>query len=408
LDTEPTPNAEALNGAIDALLAGESRRAAGVGLPLDLEPLLDAGAHLRDLGASLAGGPSPGFVLGLEDQLRTDLRLHLRPAAGEPHRTWLAPVLLALGLLLAAVWLAAQGAVPGDALYVLKRGAEAPEVVLAPDPGARSRVYFRHGRRRLEEVGVLLSVRHRAALLDDLLDDLVIAYSRGTTAAMASADPMVVVRARVEVRAAEVELDGMLDDAGGTDREEIGDTREALLRLLEPVDASPTGEPPVAAIEPTTAVPTRRPPPGPTPAPSATVPATAPALSPPQPTATVPPRPTADVPTSTLPPPMPSATRAAPSATAWPTELPTRPPRDDPGTDEPTAAPSATASANHPVVPSPTTDRWPTDFPTEPGPTPPDTSPTAGATPAATDASPSPPGTPPAPGEPPGGAVPRP
>ncbi|MFQ5460523.1 MAG: hypothetical protein ACE5EL_06985, partial [Anaerolineae bacterium] len=148
--------------------------------------------------------------------------------------------------------------------------------------------------------------RRGGSALDDLLDDLLASYARGVIEAVRSEDPAAMVRARVEVQAAEVELSRFNNNAlPPVDRRAVADTREALMRLLAPLEPGPT--PPPSA-----------PPPGATDAPPA------PTQAPPAPEATA--TSTASV-TATVRP-LPTATATATSTyTATATQSPPLEPR---------------------------------------------------------------------------------
>ncbi len=127
----------------------------------------------------------------LAQALRTLRRPELRPEAlatglvrvrekmtGRPpirrHRAWrvvraLAAFLLALILGTAGLTLAAEGSLPGEALYPIKRGNEQLRLALATSPDARCVLLLAFAERRLDEVAAVCSP---SGCPDDLLADL--------------------------------------------------------------------------------------------------------------------------------------------------------------------------------------------------------------------------------------------
>ncbi|MFQ5460524.1 MAG: hypothetical protein ACE5EL_06990 [Anaerolineae bacterium] len=115
--------ADAVDRAVAALLSGAHRGDILAVLPAGVGRLLDAAVALREARLD-AGGPRPSFVLSLEDDLRTDLRLQVRSRSLARRGRRRALAGLAAAALLTGLMLTAGQAVPGDRLYGLKRGVE--------------------------------------------------------------------------------------------------------------------------------------------------------------------------------------------------------------------------------------------------------------------------------------------
>ena len=406
---------DALNAAVDAVLAGASPDDVAERLPPELRPLLVAGSRLaqhRPSGDALR----PGFVVGLGEQLRMDLRLSLseagpapadaeRPARGDapeerrapafrPKDWW--PIALAgvfFGFF-AGIVVRSGGAQPGEALYPVRRGWE--HVALPAEPGTIGRVESRLDRawRRLSE---LRQAIEEGRTSDDsvlaLVEGLVTAYDDVLAiAGSVENDGRALRRARADADAAANELErlavGRASPVGAAlvhagQRLRLGvaaaqivnraDTPEAEPpRLLPggeravPIAPSPTegagqappSPAPSAPSERPTTEPTRTPVPEPTPTLVTPLPPSATATV--VPTRTLPPD--EPPPFATTPPPALTLTVTGPLATATPVRRTPTPPLvpieptsttrlPDPPTGTP---PPPTATATRPPVPTPT------------------------------------------------------
>jgi len=406
------PDAERLNAAIDALLAGTAVEAACANLPPDLHAAAVAGARLAAVRAGASGGPRPAFVLALEEHLRTDLRLgHPNPPAeppddpqdfAAPHRAppvvtrarvrrAVAGVVVAIGLL--GLWRAAEIAGPTDALYPLKRAIESVRLLLAWSEEAKAGACLDLGWRRLQETGqVVRAGPHSESELREMLEDLTAAYTLALTYAEQSDDRRTMFLAQSETRLAYDEIRRLASQSGAPDAAllrgvnlVISDDDRGQRRIVamtsppSPVVVAPTqvaiavpgtAEPPPAA----TATPVEGPPAEPTepPAPGATPVSTAaiePTATPPVATS-APASPTPVWPTVTAPPPTPIKPNKPPS-TATATALP--PPSQTPGpvpSDPPTRTPEAwsTATPAQPTVTPSGRETPPTPDPRSPAP----------------------------------------
>jgi hypothetical protein len=279
--------------------------------------------------------PSASFVLALEEQLRTDLRLGLTgqeaaPERGPAHKGLGSLIVLALAaaVLVGALW----GAGPMHPLYEVRLRVESAAWTLAGlfGFGDEGLAEFGQGRRLLADARVLVEGRSSDGQLDRILRELPAMYSAGANAATRSLDQSAVMRAHIELQAAAAELARLGGGAAPAEREIIEQTREALTRILSreqgPVAAlrpDPPAAPPTPVPSPRAALPTEEP----TSVPRATAP---------PPTATAPPptrEPATDVPPT-------SVTPAATSTRATPP--PTRVP-DDPSPPAPSPTSSAVA-----------------------------------------------------------------
>lgn len=406
---------DALNAAVDAVLAGAPLDAVAERLPPELRPLLAAGSRLarhRPSGDALR----PGFVVGLGEQLRMDLRLSLsetapapvdaertapghapearRASAFRPKDWW--PIALAgvfFGFF-AGVVVRSGGAQPGEALYPVRRGWE--HVALPPEPGTIGRVESRLDRawRRLSELRQAIEDGRTS---DDsvlaLVDALVTAYDDVLAiAGSVENDGRALRRARADADAAANELERLavgraspvgaaLVHAGrrlrlGVAAAQIVNRTEAPEadppRLLPggeravPIVPSPTegagqappSPAPSAPSERPTSEPTRTPAPEPTPTLVTPLPPSATATA--VPTRTLPPD--EPPPAATPPPPGLTVTVSGPLATATPLRRTPTPPLvpieptsttrlPDPPTSTP---PPPSATATRPPVPTPT------------------------------------------------------
>lgn len=380
---------DALDAAIDALLRGESIDAVAARQPEDLRPLIAAGGDLRRHRPA-GDAPWAGFVLGLGEQLRTDLRIALvdppaadaavaapRTPADTPRRSALdwRPIALA-GLVigfLAGLVVRSGGAEPGDTLYPVKQGLALAG--LEPPPGGPSPIeaHLDAAWQRLGELEQLVEGGGgSAAEIDALVDEVLSGYNDAMAlAALAEDDARVLRRARADADAAAAVLDRLALGrsavvqtalAGASDRLRL---RIAAAVLPVPAEGS-TGSPPqlrpggerIVLVPPATAAPGQAPPsPAPT-APSA--PTVAPTRAP-EPTAeptSTPATPVAPAMTPTAPatataaslPPAPGGATA--TATPLPATLVAPPP-----TPTRTALASPTAANEGPPSPSPTAVR---------------------------------------------------
>jgi len=139
--------ADALNDAIEAILSGRGPMPADV---LDeLRPLLAEGRSLlrHRMGD---GSPSPTFLLGLEAQLVTDLRLQAPVARRRPWRAAGAVVVAAVGLLAAVLLGPASELLPARVTEPVHRAWNAVTLVASPSPDARIRRLLAQGWRHLK------------------------------------------------------------------------------------------------------------------------------------------------------------------------------------------------------------------------------------------------------------------
>ncbi|MEO8084866.1 MAG: DUF5667 domain-containing protein, partial [Ardenticatenales bacterium] len=354
---------EALNAAADALLAGASPDAVAARLPDDLRPLIGAADRLVRH-RSAGDAPLPGFVLGLGDQLRTDLRIALMQPADAPadavaragvragvtgsdrrpvRRGWL--VIAVAGMLFgfaAGIVVRSGVARPGDPLYGVKRGVERVQLGAADDAIDQVGLRLDQAWRRLGELqSVVEGGRWTDVQFARLVEDLLVSYEGALAmAADVDDDARALRRARADADAAAGELAGLSDALNQPMRDVVAAAVGRLrLRIAAvpiptsgPDDPAPPsvapGDAPIAFVPPPPAVAPSQEPPSPVPAPtsppvSPTSPPTAEPTAPPtDPPPSTPPAATASPPAT--PPSTPPAATASPPATPPPGATPTR------------------------------------------------------------------------------------
>lgn len=347
---------EALNQAVDALLAGLPATAESEALT-ELRPLLDEGRAL------LRHRPMPGaaratFMLGLEAQLLTDLRL--RAPMGRVGSRLPARLVGLIGLVLvgAALLFQARAALPGSLTAPFAGAWEAVAVAVAPGQEARVRELLAQGWRYL---GVAEAVVRSPVALAARERALRASVERYQLALAAASRPELDERLRHHA-AAEVHLvmTRLARQAHGrplAERAIWTGARRALGRLLLAdtrvvhFPASPRTAPldMVQLLPPptTTAVPAMASTELPTESPTEVPPATA------QPTPEAWPTLSGVPPVAT---PLPSSEPGGPATPAPATARPARPPATATNVPAGPTAPPARAA-------TPTQDRWPTATP---------------------------------------------
>jgi hypothetical protein len=305
-------------------------------------------ARARD-GAS--GRPRPTFVLGLEEQLRTDLRLGPArlPARRLGWRGWVGATLVTVAALGGAL-VAVERADPGAALAALQAPWRAVSAAIAPSPDRRVAWYLQAGWRHLGEVHAL--VVERQPVPWSLLDALQADYTEALRLAEASGDDRLVQRVVREATDVGEDLTALAPQAGAS-----GPVLAAAGTALV---AATERRIPVAVIG--RPAPVASPTPGPTATVLSLVAATATAL----PTTTAPPPPVATS-APTLTPVRATATLVQPSAT--PTVDAPPPTRERWRTATPSPPPPPPTATPPMVAPTPTSDDWPTATPPKPPPT---------------------------------------
>ncbi|MFN2115732.1 MAG: hypothetical protein ACK2T6_08450 [Anaerolineae bacterium] len=356
----PDQRNEQLNVAIDALLRGASRDEAEAGLPDELRPLLDTAGSLAAAGRGSRGGARPSFVLGLEDQLRTDLRLQRRvgPRAAPRERLWRLLIALVSASLLMLVAVERSG--PSDPLYGVKQRIEEGRLLLTGAGTARVDSLLDSAWLGLAQVRRLHELPDSDVSADEwqsVLDGLTDAYAAAAAAALESGDVMQQRRVRSAADLAADELSRLADQAARNRLATARWFRLSAARLRQSIASlPPEGGDPRRVV-------------GPSVAPTATLPAAAataavgPSAAPAEPT-------TAPVATDA----------AAPAATSSPTSGSTPPAlAPPPATTTATVAavgPSPTASSPPPGGGAPEPSQVPATVAVRPPFTPPPVTPT--------------------------------
>lgn len=153
--------------------AGDSRYSDLVELVGDLRsaaPVEARSAYVADLRAALMAAADEALV-----PVDSRLALPARPTSRRNRRTAVAAGAFALIGATSSVAVAAQNALPGDALYPIKRVMESAETSLAADDSARAEKILDNANGRLEEARALAlrdSAESKAAM-PDTLDDFV-------------------------------------------------------------------------------------------------------------------------------------------------------------------------------------------------------------------------------------------
>ncbi len=250
-------DADLLEVALSALERGESYDDVAAGLPDRLRPRLEAADLLRQARPSpgLGTGPRPTFALGLEEQLRTDLRLQRsapmpggeRPAPSPRISPLTAVKLLLLSLGVGGVfYLGVRQAGPGSVLYPVRQVVDEVRCALHPTHESRSQAHVDVGWQRIEDLRRHLeSDSANPDQMAPILSGLTGAFAAALDAATASGDDVLVRRVEAEARLAAGELSKLDSDVDSL----IGKARRQLLGPLVSRSA-----PKVGRARPTTAL----------------------------------------------------------------------------------------------------------------------------------------------------------
>lgn len=167
-----------LDGTLDRLLAGER-----IGVSSNLVPLVRAAARVRmGLRTEVPARTAAAHLAALEDAAGSPAPARRRIAPPRPPARRLAFVLVtAIVLTLSAAQLAwaSADALPGDALYPVKRAVERINLMLHPSAESKGRLHLEFAARRLQEVRTLIEENRT-----DLLDETVAALDAEADAAI--------------------------------------------------------------------------------------------------------------------------------------------------------------------------------------------------------------------------------
>ncbi len=199
--------AEELHQALEDLRAGRPLEAAAQNVTPELRPLLASAARLVQAAAS-RHGPRPSFVLGLEEQLRTDVRLRV----GRPRRWTLRRLLLPAA---AALLLGVAGVsrwVPEGWPQVVAALRGSPEETRLDSSVERE---LDAAWSRLEELGGLLRAGRGAdPALASAVQDIVSRCARARQLARQVGSERLAARADAEAAAVATELERLAGQAG--------------------------------------------------------------------------------------------------------------------------------------------------------------------------------------------------
>jgi hypothetical protein len=164
-------------------------------LPADLRELVDVVATMREVDAPPA---RPEFAAALREQLMTEAETALVPAspltlpqrrsgARERRLTAAAAVFTLVGGT-AGLAAAAQDALPGEALYPIKRGIEEAQLSFQSDADDRGRTYLQQAEDRLDEAVRLMEEDSPTPVVAETVDSFVVQAVAGADLLLASFD----------------------------------------------------------------------------------------------------------------------------------------------------------------------------------------------------------------------------
>lgn len=161
-------------------------------VPADLRELVSVVGAVRELEPP---APRPEFALSLREQLMAEAQTALTPAsplalparrrARERRLTAAAAVFTLVGGT-AGMAAAAQDALPGDALYPIKRGIEDARLSVQSDADSRGRSYLEQASSRLEEADRLVQDDASSLAVADTVDSFVVQAVAGADLLLAA------------------------------------------------------------------------------------------------------------------------------------------------------------------------------------------------------------------------------
>lgn len=154
-----------------------------------------------------------------------------RPAQGPRARTALITGVTIGAVAFAGMSTASANAVPGDALYGVKRSTERAQLALAGSDVGRAQLYLDFARTRLTEASTLTDGLHR--VLDDMDRDTTAGVSLLTTAAANRHDPAALDPISPFVTDQSHALDDLADRVSGTDQERVEESLGLLQEITE-------------------------------------------------------------------------------------------------------------------------------------------------------------------------------
>lgn len=215
------------------------------GSEADLDRLVTLGRRVAAVRLAPAADPDPRF----RDELRAMLvakveREGVGPAVPEPPGRARRRVLLGAGsraraaviggvaagaLVLSGIAAASGGALPGDALYGVKRSTERAELAFAGSDVGRGQLHLEFARTRLDEAkSVSGSADNFRRALDDMDADTRQGVKLLTTAGVQHKDPAALDAVDTFVRAQQRDIGDLLDKVGGPARARLLDSLELL------------------------------------------------------------------------------------------------------------------------------------------------------------------------------------
>lgn len=162
-------------------------------VPADLRELVDMVGAMRELDAP---PPRPEFAASLREQLMAEAQTALAPTsplalparrrgARERRLTAAAAVFTLVGGT-AGMAAAAQDALPGEALYPIKRGIEEAQLSVQSDADSRGRTYLEQASSRLEEAERLVDDDASPVAVADTVDSFVVQAVAGADLLLAA------------------------------------------------------------------------------------------------------------------------------------------------------------------------------------------------------------------------------
>lgn len=162
-------------------------------VPADLRELVGVVGAMRELDPPR---PRPEFAASLREQLMAQAETALAPASplalpprrhgARDRRLTAAAAVFTLVGGTAGMAAAAQDALPGDALYPIKRGIEEAQLRVQSDADSRGRTYLEQASSRLEEAGRLVEDEASTTAVADTVDSFVVQAVAGADLLLAS------------------------------------------------------------------------------------------------------------------------------------------------------------------------------------------------------------------------------
>ncbi|GAA2705695.1 DUF5667 domain-containing protein [Micromonospora olivasterospora] len=207
------------------------------GFRTGLRAMLLATAEREGIGAPAAGQPEPA---GQRSAVGAGQRGFL-PAVTARRARARGAILIGVAagaIAVSGISAASENAVPGDALYGMKRSTERAQLALASSDLSRGQLFLDFARTRLGEADVLRGDRLGfAAVLDDMDSDTRQGVRLLTTTAVQRADPAGLDAVDTFLAGQRRAVGGLIDGAGRAERERVRGSLALLEAIRERSDA---------------------------------------------------------------------------------------------------------------------------------------------------------------------------